>query len=243
MNPQSTSFIPQRPVQGATKKRNVRKIYVFTYISYVLFFGSAMAAVGTFFYDSLLDTRLQAQKDRLIAEEAKFDQQAINSVRALDQKIKSAQKRMDLHLSVPLIFAALERNVTKSLVLKSFTYERENDTAPKMEITGEAQVFNSLAFQREILASEPILAGGDFTQVTLASEAPTDEETGVVKADQVETKIAFWLGKQIDTSLLRYQPEQFDVVSELSPGASDDIVDFEEDTTNTVPSEFTNETN
>ena len=139
MNPQGTSFIPQRPTQGANQKRGVRKIYVFTYISYILFFGSALAAVGTFFYNSLLDTRLQVHKDALVAEEAKFDQEAINNVRELDQKIKSAQKRMDLHLSVPTIFEALERNVSQSLVLSSFSYKRENDSPPKVEIAGNAK--------------------------------------------------------------------------------------------------------
>lgn len=206
MNPQSTSFIPQRPTQGTVKKRSVRKIYVLTYISYVLFFGSVFAAVGTFAYNTILHSQLQVQKDRLVKEESKFNQTDIDSVRDLDKKIKTASARMDLHLSVLPVFDALEQSVAKSLQLDSFKYTRADDAAPKIVVKGTTAAFDSLVFQRGVLATNPVLAGGVFTQVSLASVAPVDAKTGIVHTDKVETKIAFSLSKEVDTSLLRYAP-------------------------------------
>ena len=68
MNSQSTSFIPQRPTQGKLKNRGVRKIYILTYVSYVLFFGTLIAAAGV---DSLsqireITTLLGVQDDVII---------------------------------------------------------------------------------------------------------------------------------------------------------------------------------
>ena len=204
MNPQGTSFIPQRPAQGVVKKRGVRKIYILTYVSYVLFFGSALAAVGTFFYDSILDKQLQTQKANLVAEKDRFSQADIDSVLDLNEKISTAERRMDLHLSVLAIFEALETSVSQSLQLDSFSYKR--DGAPLVEVSGTAKVFNSLMFQRDILASNPILSGGSFAEVSLASTPPVDEATGEVIVDKVETEIAFGLAKKVEPSLIAYRP-------------------------------------
>ncbi len=205
MNPQGTSFIPQRPTHKANINRGVRKIYILTYVSYVLFFGSVLSAVGIFFYGTLLDSQLQAQKTKLINEKNRFSQADIASVRELDKKIDTAQERMDMHLSVPAIFDSLERTTVKSLSLKSFKYTRENNASPFVEVTGSADVFNSILFQRDVLASDSVFSGGTFTEVALTTES-NEEEDGTVRTEESAT-IAFSLVNEIDPSLIQYSPQ------------------------------------
>jgi hypothetical protein len=204
MNPQGTSFIPQRPIASQSTKKVVRKVYVLTYLSYILFFGTVLSAVGIFAYGKVIDSQLATQKERLVQAEKQFDASQISEVRALDNKIKIAQQRMDLHLSVLLFFEALEQNVSQKLFLKTFSFLRENDAAPVIELTGEADVLNSLVFQREVLKSNPLLAGSEFSEVVLAS-APLEGSEGDIQKNQAVT-ISFWLKKTVAIDLLQYKP-------------------------------------
>jgi hypothetical protein len=164
---------------------------------------SVLAVLG---YGYMLDSQLQEQKDKLISEEARFNDTELEAVKKFDTQLTTAQQRMDLHLSVLPIFTALEQTTSQLLTLKSFKYSRENDSAPKMEITGEASILNTLAFQREVLGTEPLFVGAEFTQVSVTSAPPKDEETGIVDGSTYETVIPFSLSKTLDTTLLKYQP-------------------------------------
>jgi hypothetical protein len=206
MNPQGTSFIPQRPSLGQSPKKVVRKVYVFTYLSYVFFFGTLLSVFGVLGYGYMLDNQLQEQKDKLVAEEALFNDTELETIKKFDIQLKTARERMDLHLSVLPIFTALEQTTSQLLTLKTFKYSRENDSAPKMDITGEASILNTLAFQREVLGTEPLFVGAEFAQVSVSSAPPKDEETGIVDASEYETVIPFSLSKTLDTTLLRYEP-------------------------------------
>lgn len=206
MNPQGTSFIPQRSTAGQSPKRIVRKVYVFTYIVYTFFFGTILSVFGIMAYGYLLDTQLEAEKNKLVSEEAKFNDAEIENVKKFDAQLKIVTERMNLHLSPLPIFSGLERSVSQLLTLNTFKYTRENDSAPKMEVTGEASVLNSLAFQQEVLKTEPIFIGAEFTQVTVTSAPPQNEKKVVVASDSYETTIPFSLNKTVDMSLVQYQP-------------------------------------
>ena len=207
MNQQAPSFIPQRPTQGVVKKRNVRKIYILTYVSYVLFFGSALTAVGVFFYSTLLDSQLQAQKDALVTEKDKFNQSDIDSIRSLDVKIDTAKRRMDLHLSLLPVFEAFEKNISQTLELNSFNYTRENDENPVVSVAGKATILNNLMFQNKVFFTNPILSGSTFEEYALNTVPPDDTKVGNVDADDLETTIVFNVTHTIPSSLIPYTPQ------------------------------------
>jgi hypothetical protein len=205
MNPQgqNTSFIPQRPVM-APQKRGTRKVYVLTYVSYILFFATVFAAVGVFFYERFLDARLEVAKNRLIEEEGKFDQSQIASIKQLDDQIKLATGRMNEHLSLLPIFTELERTVAQSLKLSSFSYSREMDGMPKIEMTGEAGMAGNLLFQREAFTQSPLFVGASFEEVNINSAAKRDDDNRTALGESLETKVAFSVGKSLPKELLVY---------------------------------------
>jgi hypothetical protein len=241
-NPQGTSFIPQRPTRGKTAPRKVRKIYVLAYLSIVLFFGSLLAAAGVFFFNLSLDIQLEKQEKFMAQERQQFNQGDIESVRDLEERITIAQERLDNHVSVLSIFEALEASAVQSISFVSFTYKRLGDGFPQVAFTGVSDQFNNILFQREVLASNPILAGSLFKEVSLTSLTGTNNTATGQKV------IAFELGKEIDTGLIGYTPRSGGGV-DLSEGVEDQEEILSEDqifteTENSgqdVPEEGTNE--
>jgi len=202
MNPQGTSFIPQRPAAGKVKNRGVRKIYILAYISYVLFFGSAIAAAGTFFFTLTVDSQLAYQKGLLAAERDKFSESDIQSVRELEERMSIAQDRMNKHISVVSIFEALEQSAVQAIRFTSFVYERPNDNAPRVTWIGSAEKFNTIIFQREILQQNPVLAGATFNEVELVTK---DTESETTAYTETVRSLTFSLSKEIDQSLVPYK--------------------------------------
>jgi hypothetical protein len=200
VNPQGTSFIPQRPARGKSQPRQVRKIYVLAYIAYVMFFGSLIAAGVVLFYQFSLGVHLDEKRTQLEQERQQFNQGDIESVRDLERRLKVAQERLNKHVSVLAIFEALERSTVRSLRYVSFSYQRLNDSFPLLTFSGTSERFNNVLFQREVLASNPILAGSSFSEVQLQSSVNAQNPSVVTET------IAFTLQKSLDTSLIGYTP-------------------------------------
>lgn len=203
VNPQGTSFIPQRPTHGKSAPRKVRKIYVLAYLSYVIFFGALISAAGIFFMNFSLNAQLESQRQKLASERELFNEADIESIRDLEKRIGIAQERLNKHVSVLAILEALEVSAVRSLYFESFTYEREGDEFPKVVFGGTSDQFNNILFQREVLATNPILAGSNFKEVGIESR---DLESG----DEVRT-VQFELEKEIDTSLIGYTPRNLQI--------------------------------
>lgn len=222
MNPTGTSFIPQRPTQGKIKNRGVRKIYVLTYVSYVMFFGALMVAGATLFYTYVLEAQLQRQKDLLVAERAKFSQSEMASIQELDRRIDTAKQRMDAHISVPSIFQGLENSAVESLDFIGFTYKRLNDDAPLVSIKGSASMFNSVLFQREVLSRNPILAGAVFTEAELSLDKKSDEEFSKSSESTTKTNITFIIDAEVDPELVPYTPRVIESLDTDSTSADEE---------------------
>lgn len=201
MNSESTSFIPQRPVQGKVKKRGVRKVYVLTYISYVVFFGTLLAAAGIFFLTTATDRELKNQIDALAVERDSFSEGDIQSILELDKRINIAKDKMNQHVSLLSVFEAIEKSTLKSLQFVGFSYHRLNMFAPSITLTGTANTFDSVLFQREVLKANPILAGGTFTDTLLQTVKEAEDKSG--SGQQI---ISFVFTNNVSPSLIQYAP-------------------------------------
>lgn len=201
VNPQGTSFIPQRPSRGKAEPKRVRKIYMLTYVTYVLFFGSLVATAAVFFFSFSLDVQLDTKRESLAAERQQFNQGDIESIRDLEKRINVAEERLNNHVSVLAIFEALEQSAVQSLRYISFSYKRLNDEFPLVSFTGTSDRFNNVLFQRDVFASNPVLAGSVIKDVALESEIAGDPSNA-------EKLVTFTIEKEVDTSLIGYTPRQ-----------------------------------
>jgi len=199
VNPQGTSFIPQRPTRGKAEPKRVRKIYMLTYVTYVLFFGSLIATAGVFFFSFSLDVQLDTKRESLAAERQQFNQGDIESIRDLEKRINVAEERLNNHISVLAVFEALEQSAVQSLRYISFTYKRLNDEFPLVTFTGTSDRFNNVLFQRQVLDTNPILAGSVIKDIRLESKVSGD-------TSNAQELVTFELEKEVDTSLIGYTP-------------------------------------
>lgn len=234
MNPQGTSFIPQRPTQGVVKKRGTRKIYILTYISFVLFFGTILATAGTFVFKTFEAAKLDEQKKLLAQEREKFNESDMESIRDLNRRIQNAEVLIGNHVSVASIFDALEQSTLQSITLVGFDYKRLNTGVPTVTVLGTTNAFNSVIFQRSVLASSEIFANASFEEVALASAEPQEGEVAV-------RAINFTIEAPVDPSLIKFVPE----ITQPSANTEENTngaLETQDEALDTAPSQTGNDT-
>jgi hypothetical protein len=205
MNPQGTSFIPHRPTQGKIQNRGVRKVYILTYVSYIVFFSTLLSVGGVLAYKFTLNAQLARQQQLLADERGKFQQSDIDSVKELERRINTSKERMNKHVSVLSIFEAFEKAAVESLNFSSFTYDRKTDEVPEITISGDAESFNSVLFQRDILLANPILAQATVSDVALSTGSSAKVGDTLV-IDSGKKRITFGINKKFDIPTVQYTP-------------------------------------
>lgn len=203
-NPQGTSFIPKRPTKGKIKTGGVRRIYVLSYLSYVFFFGTIIAAVGVFAYQLHLEATLEGHKQQLAQERDKFNQSDIERIRELNTRLQLASERMGAHVSLVSILQALESSVVNSIQFITFGYSRPFNTSPELSLSAHAENFDAVLFQREVLAQNPILSNIEFSEISLQRGGAEAQEgtTPTVSAPIISFKVL----TELDPQLISYDP-------------------------------------
>ncbi len=223
---QGSSFIPKSPVSGTVNKRRVRKIYVFTYLIYIAFVGSIIAAVGTWIYKLSVANELTTVQAALNAERDRFNQADLDRVTELNARITEAKSIFDNQVSVVQILEAVERVTLSSVDMRGFTFEKDVSTTLALELAAEASDFNTTLFQRQVLAGDPVLGGATVTNVTYASTPATEELPA-------ESTVIFTVEKDI-------APGSIKPVAGFAPSAqSSDVTSVPPTATTTVADEVT----
>lgn len=163
---QNSSFIPKAPKAKDTSAGRGRKVYILSYVSFVLFFGALIATGIVFFLAYQQDRSLALEQDRLQQEQAKFNDSELAGIQELASRLSAAETLLERHVSPVSILQSLEFTLLKSVTVTNFLYSKSEDGAYTVEISAEAPQFNAALFQREILSGNPILANADLTEVT-----------------------------------------------------------------------------
>lgn len=195
---QSSSFIPKQPARGKVKTRGVRKIYIFAYISFVLFFGTLIATAGTFFYKVSVDAQLNAERQKLADLKGQFDRAELERIKDLEKQLDLAALVIDQHISVTAFFNALETSAIDSIDYEELLIERPEPTDITIALKGTTEDFNSILFQRSVIAGNPILTGATFEELsaqTTQSNVATDKKT-----------VQFEIRQNTDPSTLPFNP-------------------------------------
>lgn len=223
---QGTSFIPARPTKGKVKAGSIRKIYLLSYLSYILFFCTIMAAGGIFIYKVSLSNQLEQQQDLLAQERQSFNQSDLVRIQDLDFRIDTAMERLNQHVSVVSILTALEQSTVESVYFLDFNYSRLAGGLPEVVLSAKANGFDALLFQKDIFDSNPILQGASLSSVSMQIE--TSDEDPVV----VQEVVSFTLAAAFDPALILYKTKN-SVFSEeddflITPDFTESDTAFEE---------------
>lgn len=175
---QGSSFIPKSPVRGAVTKRRVRKVYVFTYLIYIVFICSLLAAAGFWFIHYTADKNLAAAQRRLTEERNKFNASDVTMVTELSERINEAEELVDGQVSLLRALEAVEAVTVAAVSMTGLQYEKNQSAELSFSLVAKTEDFNSARYQREVLSANPVLAGASLTNVRYgATEASADGST------------------------------------------------------------------
>lgn len=225
------SFIPKRSVNKPAAKIG-RKIYIFSYVAYVVFFGTMLSVVGVFVIDRQVDQRLQEYVIEVDGAQSLFDRNQIDSLVSLDRKLNLASRLLDNHVAVSIIFEALEEAVLRDVKFNSFTYTRDYANSSSVSIEAQAEDFDKVIVQRDDLLENPVFSNVNFMEVTYGNDTQIDEETSTSLLSGGEELIQFNILNNFAISDIAYQPPAdnvdlsgFDSVTDNEQIGEDEITD------------------
>ncbi len=206
MDPQvQASFIPKKPLTGERGGRGGFSGLIFL-VALLIFITSIVAAGAAFFYRGYLETSLNSKKDSLSKYQAAFDLPTIQALVRFDSRINQAKTVLSNHIAPSGIFYFLSQQTLVNVQLRAFTYALGADGSAKIDVTGVADSFSTVALQSDQFGASKVLKDVIFSDITV--------ETG--------GKVAFHVTATVDPSLILYS-KNLGVTQELSSNTSSNV--------------------
>ncbi len=239
---QGSSFIPNTPIRGEKvgRSKKTRKVYVLTYISFVLFFGALVATAAVFFLSMQEEKNLSMQKQQLETERARFAESELERVRELDVRLKTAYTILDNTVSVANLMTALESTLLRPSLVSAFTLtkngalESAQAATSKDAFTVSLDVampdFNAVLFQREVLAGNSILQGAEVHEVSYGTTAEGADTVATGGDDTVRIKITkVFTAADIPPGVFPGGNESLEAFDDIENGAAADAAETQTD--------------
>lgn len=187
MESSGSSFIPKRPTQVRASSKGLRKVYVLSYVSYLLFIAAIIAVGGVSIYKFTLNNNLNGLRAQLVEESEAFNQSELERIKKFVARIDVATSLINQHVSVLTIFDALEKTVAEPVALTSFSYDREEDMdSPVVTLEASTEKFDSVIFQQQIMRGNSVMRNIAVEKVALSIE-PIDDERPEAGLQQIVT--------------------------------------------------------
>lgn len=215
-----SSFLPKSPIKnvGGTKPR---KVFVLSYISYALFFGTVVAAGLAYGYLWYSNNQLMTERERLQAEQQRFNQADMDRISNLHDRIEAASMLVNDHASVVAVLESLENSVADPVYYTRFLYDRTNlAAAPVLALTAQAREFNTVLFQQEVLRAATTINQFSLTDTTF--ETVIEDEFFATTPEPIVT---FELNAALDLSAINYRGAAPEPQAELFDDVGDDVLD------------------
>lgn len=213
VNAPGGSFIPKRSTGKVSPVRSGKRIYVFSYVTYVLFFGTLLSVAGIFFLNQQAERQLAAHISMLEEERASFDGTRISEIKALDRQLSLAEDLLNRHAAPSIIFDELEDIVLKTVQFTSFSYNREPGKGARLALTGKTASFDVLIFQREVINESDFLASADLVSVgygSVSEEIGAADRQNPQTIERVDATVIFSFADDNILGRIGYRPRSLD---------------------------------
>lgn len=147
----NTSFIPKKPtasIQG-TVSSGEKGINFITLLATVIFLAAVLFAAGVFMYKLTIEQRISQQLSDLEKVRQSFEPNFISQATRLNERIVSAQRILNKHLSPSSIFELLEEFTLQTVAFKSFDFQNNIDGDVMIKGQGEGDSFRSIVLQSD----------------------------------------------------------------------------------------------
>lgn len=203
MEGQGSSFIPKNSTRVSTvRTRGTHRIYILSYISYIVFFGTLFSVAGVFLYSSSVNRSLESLKNQLTEQRNRFSAADIESIKLLDKRLHSAKQLVDESAAPSAIFEDLEKIVSNSVYFSGASYKYLPNRQFEIALTGRAAEFDDVLWQQELLKGGNILKNSVISKYDYSVEG--DAEGGNVSTG--EAVLTFVISSKQPTSVIPYVP-------------------------------------
>ncbi len=147
-----TSFIPKKPIiENSTDSGGMS---LFLLLSIILFIVAVSMAVGVWLWQKSLVTQIEKDKAALVAAKDSYEEDTINPLVRLNDRIEVSQTLLNNHLAVSPVFTLLEQNVLKNIRLKSMKFSDAGENKIQIDLSGTAANYDALSKQSDAFGSD-----------------------------------------------------------------------------------------
>lgn len=157
-----TSFVPKQPLPENRRKTSPGS-NILLIISIVILGISALAALAAFGYGRYLDSAIQVKKTTLDQALEKTDQNSINELIRLKRRFDSGKQILNAHTVPSQFFDTLEKITLENVRFDAMKLTVSDDRTARLEMSGIARNFNTLAAQSNVFAKNDAIRRAIFS--------------------------------------------------------------------------------
>lgn len=161
MPDQNSSFIPKSGVKTVKRSQGTKRIYLLAYISYIFFFSVLFAVIGVYIYGATVNRSLDSLKTQMVEARQRFAVTEIENIKQLDQRLSTAERLLNESTAPSRLLPDIESIVSADIRFSGLTYEQLPNRQFKLELSGEADEFNEILAQKQLLGRSELLADAD----------------------------------------------------------------------------------
>lgn len=205
----NASFIPKNTQRIQKKVRTTYRIYLLSYLSYVFFFGTLIAVIGTYFYAIQVKSALDKVKVDLEQARQAFSETDIEGVRELEKRLLTANQLLGRLASPTKVFSEVEKLVADNIRFTRFSYEALPGQKAVISLTGKADDFNQIIYQRDLMNGSILFESAPKLTFDYAGTILGEETGGEVAATENtdDATLTFTVDTEFSTTLIPYQGE------------------------------------
>jgi len=149
-----TSFIPKKPIVEASSSGS--GVSLFLLLSIIIFIVAVALALGVWLWQGSLVKQIAQAKLDLVAAKSSYEEDTINPLIRLSDRISESQTLLANHLAVSPVFLLLEKNVLKNVRLKTMKFSFTGKDQIKIDLSGTASNYNVLSKQSDAFGREDL---------------------------------------------------------------------------------------
>ncbi len=204
----NTSFIPKR---NPTKKDKVtarKQVYVGTLVIRVLFLAVLVASAALYFYEKKLSSDLNQAVSELDSRINSFNEEDMKNVIAVDKRLRQANSRLQNSASIVAVLKAIEESTTEATQINNLSLVRDDDNVFALTLAMEAQSFDAVKFQREVLGKERSekFDAAEVEAIQVTNESDEADFLTSSTGEEAQVEILYNTLINIDASDIRHTP-------------------------------------
>jgi len=149
-----TSFIPKKPVIQDTSEGS--GISLFLLLAIIIFIVTTALAGGVWLWQKSLVAQTEKEKAELVAAKASYEEDTINSLIRLNDRIEESKVLLSNHIAISPVFLMLEKNILRNIRLKNMKFSYAGSDKIKLDLSGTASNYDALSKQSDAFGSETL---------------------------------------------------------------------------------------